>query len=1128
MLNSVAHKGLITHQNGDAGDLLIACADCQDVFVGANLDGTLVAPKGRVNLATVASGHTGSFFARDLDVAANTTVRHQAFRHWYLLQSPNCEPSPDSENNDEFGYYVMCGDGEMEVLPPPIRAEDSQALINSFRWSDTVPVPNFSGGVPTLYYALIYLDNKVDLEALDELQIHYDALPLFAEERDKWAGMEGAMGSSFDGVGGFVYAVIPGITYNLIREAALCTDPSLAQELFKAVKILDVPVSEARNSDGSLSYDYLSAEGFRYRGLPNCPDTEMPGADSDDPEGLCDSPFLDATPESDPLLKALMEAPTGSGTSLACSALEDDGTSSGQVVQPWGLGLGKLVKKVAKKVVKVVKGGVDLARKGLATASRWFKGSAYLTVNLEMRNINPAFGAKRTLMVRSWGKKRGQPLPLGGVQIRVMQQITFKTRVKIPSVKIGGTGFKTPKIVVPIKGKIPFDALSTGTADAEGSARIKVVKRSTTGVCIRLDNAAGVVENWVLEQEVCSFKNPILSASQLNGNVTKSVPISNSFANILVQVSDGYSYLTDVAQYKPKKAHILVGKTTKVFSSDGRAYAPCFGFPNWQNPYAALLGRIGELGGQQIGKKYVEPTILTFAQTASESLDALANSTDLWASALQNAANSAAETTVRNAWSATASARDAASVSTQAAAAAADAAASLTEAANRLVRLRDSGAAKADIDRASQQVEHAASEAASLTQIAKTAAETAATATQAAVVASATAVAAVAGTVVATGANAAADALRVGDALAQAAVKSGAEGVTTALGVAGKAAGTVLGAIVGELADIVLSDVDIVMPSGESSKSRGVPTHEYGHFVLCDMMYRTSPFQFGSAWTKTLSDTVAKQALGLDASGDDHVYINEAWADAFAAQVAGGVNYFQPVGSKFAEAGSNQEMAWCTNVRCVEDNFGAGNVSTIPGTSVLKQVSDVGDMFHEQVARVASILHDAFDGRINPPLGSSTTDNLPGNGAAWIYDEGLPGKQSFRAPASASEFSENLANFFNPVGSLDDTPAPEKPNAGVIHEESIAIPGAALPNIVREWLRREPPLAALRQDTFFKGLTDVMLGYAYPDEVCRLYVLHQPTDTCPSWGPSGSENAPPPPFYICPPGTKLSAGILRS
>jgi len=330
--------------------------------------------------------------------------------------------------------------------------------------------------------------------------------------------------------------------------------------------------------------------------------------------------------------------------------------------------------------------------------------------------------------------------------------------------------------------------------------------------------------------------------------------------------------------------------------------------------------------------------------------------------------------------------------------------------------------------------------------------------------------------------------------------------------------------LAGAGADLVVGDVDLVLPSGPSTVSRGVASHEYGHFAFCDMTYRADPGKFSSAWTNAAADTIASQFLGQDRSKIEDIYMNEAIADFFAAQTAGGMNYFRPVGSFNVKPDGTDFINWCgapgSPLRCIEDNFGArppGSLASpfIAGTMAPKQATAPLDAFRGQVARVSSTIHDTFDGAPNFPAADA-----PGNGAFWIQDPALPLPQQIDAPLTTPFLA---ASFFRVVGSLNDT---AETGAGVIHEENIAVPGTAFPSVISEWLRREPSvLALLRQETFFRALTQVMVNAGGPpDEVCRLYDLHQESDVCPDWGPQGISFPPPPPLFVCPPNTTLKNG----
>jgi hypothetical protein len=148
----------------------------------------------------------------------------------------------------------------------------------------------------------------------------------------------------------------------------------------------------------------------------------MPPATADNPEGLCDSPFLTAEPGTDAELDAIRSATIGSGLSLACEP--GDGLRMQANVQAFSIG--KAFKRLVTKVNRAVGGAVDLVRKGLAALARLFKGSDNLVVGVRVKNSDPGFGGPNTFMLRAWGASRGQVVALPGVSVRVFQTITFQ------------------------------------------------------------------------------------------------------------------------------------------------------------------------------------------------------------------------------------------------------------------------------------------------------------------------------------------------------------------------------------------------------------------------------------------------------------------------------------------------------------------------------------------------------------------------------------------------------------------------------------------------------------------------------------------------------------------------------
>jgi hypothetical protein len=258
-------------------------------------------------------------------------------------------------------------DGKEVGLPwlePAIARPDAQAMINGFAWSSTVPLRELDAdGAPALYYAVVYLTSRAQAVLLDEVHIHHSFMPLFDHETAKWQGKKGKMSQSTDGRGAFVFTVIPGKIYNLIRTWALAGDP-----LFPAVIVREIP-KQARNDEGSLSYDYLVHARLKYAGM-------------------------------EPI-----RLPPGVGTS-----------SQKLVIVTARLAL-KTIAEAAVEVVRLIAialGNRD--RNGLIFG--WgAAGTVTLRLKLDVRDTDPSFGG--TSMRRAWGIDAGQPVMLPGVRVSI-------------------------------------------------------------------------------------------------------------------------------------------------------------------------------------------------------------------------------------------------------------------------------------------------------------------------------------------------------------------------------------------------------------------------------------------------------------------------------------------------------------------------------------------------------------------------------------------------------------------------------------------------------------------------------------------------------------------------------------
>lgn len=227
-----------------------------------------------------------------------------------------------------------------------------------------------------------------------------------------------------------------------------------------------------------------------------------------------------------------------------------------------------------------------------------------------------------------------------------------------------------------------------------------------------------------------------------------------------------------------------------------------------------------------------------------------------------------------------------------------------------------------------------------------------------------------------------------------------------------------------------LYSVDMILRPGED-KSRGVPVHEYGHAVMCEMLLRQGIDAFEMAWTDIIIAT-SDQSAGSQAS-----YLNEAWADFLTEQVVGGTNYFAATSSIL-----ESDINYCpAGLSCFDENFS--------GTSD----------FSAQVARIVSILHDAFDGN---PQGLGAND-----GSHWSR------------PVSTDPF------VYTGVADSDRG------------DEAVRLFPGLFEEIFDQWDDRGQ---LLREDSFLGGLADTMKGAGIPEsEVCNLFALHNASATCPDF-----------------------------
>ncbi len=403
----------------------------------------------------------------------------------------------------------------------PYTVEEARALRDSFRWEDTValpeeplaqrspdgaepaavdkaalnPIAQIISSMASLYYVQIYISNPDQLREMDEMFIHWDMAPLFESEIPDEELVMPFEGDPVDG-GSFVYAFMPAITYNLIRAAAL-----LGEDTYKAMPRRTVP-AEARAWDGSVKWEYLAGSLLEY----SPPHTIL----------------------------------TDAGETSLPSLLDEGVTPNGAIEKRWG----RRLRKWARKTRDGVRTVVDGVRTGVGKLAKAFRPETSLTLVLKVPNRAPGFGTPK----RAW-EHYGYPT--------IGQDLAFSnTRVNVS--QLGGISlFKT-------------------RTNEDGVAKVSVPRDRKTHVCVEAESGAARMESGILWPVRHCFKR--FYSRDSSQTETRTVNDSEFFA--LAQIIDARSFATRALGHTPKKATIQTGKFADLLavqddSGRERAFVPC-------------------------------------------------------------------------------------------------------------------------------------------------------------------------------------------------------------------------------------------------------------------------------------------------------------------------------------------------------------------------------------------------------------------------------------------------------------------------------------------------------------------------------------------------------------------------
>lgn len=448
----------------------------------------------------------------------------------------------DSVLGPEVGVQVelALGGGCSGTLEQPITPLESRQLVEGFDWADTESVAETNDdGTPALYYANIYVRTDEELALLDTFFIHYQSKPLLTTEMAKYDGQCGTIQYEGDGEGIFVFAVIPGATYNRLREATTRSDiPADERVVFRAIVLRDVPAA-MKNANGSLNYNALVAGGFYYRDQR----TVTPG-------------------------------------------------TAGAVTQGGGGG-GKSWLSVVEFVVSVAEEAGSLATQALGAFDRWLNGRVTVHVDLNIMNRDPFFPSNTALQT-GWGSRAGEELSVPGVEVEILQWAQHLNTLGVPlPTKFVGK--------VNANGRTDIDVTRNGT-ELLGLGGVTTRGTDGLCVRAEND-AAMLASLFTANETCNFSKNDELDGDFNNFESDSNVDINTGNFDLhgLAQMTDVWQYARDVLNYRMRRARILTGYSAAVLSPDAgnevdnehgeqRLWAPCQGFPNAATDVAAWVG----------------------------------------------------------------------------------------------------------------------------------------------------------------------------------------------------------------------------------------------------------------------------------------------------------------------------------------------------------------------------------------------------------------------------------------------------------------------------------------------------------------------------------------------------------
>jgi hypothetical protein len=270
-------------------------------------------------------------------------------------------------------------------------------------------------------------------------------------------------------------------------------------------------------------------------------------------------------------------------------------------------------------------------------------------------------------------------------------------------------------------------------------------------------------------------------------------------------------------------------------------------------------------------------------------------------------------------------------------------------------------------------------------------------------------------------------------------------------------------------------NVDIVWPPGNTS--RLVFAHEFGHHAFYQLLVTMSPNP--AIYAQHLM-TIFVGTLALPVGPNNLFFepmvLNEAMADVFADQLAGGGNRLGTVPGVYTGDGVGPALGvaevYCDPTAAMPGCFDF-NITGAPALEMMFFGGMNGPQ-NLEAARISTTLHDIWDD-------DASGIGLGHNGQVWT-----PVLGGCPSGAAVCPSANTLV------------PAPG-PSAGFA-EDGVGVPFVVVLNGVRFWMLDPVESFVFTTGTFMHGQTRALRLTGAPDAaICGLYGLHTPGGGCPAF-----------------------------